>query len=200
MGALDCDGRSGAALLLSHDWKTLDRELLLETPIFSLQRARKQRAAERGREHDFYIIDSVDWVNIVPVTAEDEIVFLEIYRHGTDEVSLEIPGGMIDASDASPLAAAAREMEEETGYRSDSIVPLGVVHPNPAIQPNRCFSFLAEDAWLAQEPRPDETEDLRVVRYPRRELPRLLREGRITHSLVVSALYWLALAPAGEPR
>lgn len=185
---------------MSHEWETLVRELLVETPVFSLQRARKRRAGEPDRQHDFFILESVDWVNIVPVTAAGEIVFLEIYRHGTERVSLEVPGGMVDASDESPLAAAAREMEEETGYRSESIVPLGIVHPNPAIQPNRCYSFLAEDAWLAQEPSPDETEDLRVVRHPRQELPRLLREGKITHALVVAALYWYALAGSGASR
>lgn len=162
----------------------------MSTPVFSLRRDRKERESPPGRAHDFYVIEAVDWVNVVPLTPDDEIVFIELHRHGTDEPSLEIPGGMIDPEDASPMEAAAREMEEETGYVSTNLVPLGVVHPNPALQANRCYSFLAKDARLQGPPRPDETEDIRVVRYPRREVPRLLEEGRITHALVVACFLW----------
>ncbi len=129
-------------------------------------------------------------MNVIPLTEDDEVVFIEHYRHGTDKVGLEVPGGMIDPEDASPMVAAAREMREETGYAASELIELGVVHPNPAIQENRCFSFLARGAHLAGEPRPDDTEDIEVVRYPRREVPRLLREGRISHALVVVALWW----------
>jgi 8-oxo-dGTP pyrophosphatase MutT (NUDIX family) len=172
------------------NWRRKGSEVLVTTPVFSIRRDRKHRGSEPDRFHDFFILDSVDWVNVVPVTEEGDVVFIELYRHGIDEVSLEIPGGMIDPGDETPMIAAARELEEETGYRSDSLVPLGVVHPNPAIQGNRCFSFLAEGATLARDPRPDETEDIRVVSHPRRDVPRLLEEGRITHALVVSALLW----------
>ncbi|MGH9320008.1 MAG: NUDIX hydrolase [Vicinamibacteria bacterium] len=81
-------------------------------------------------------------------------------------------------------------MEEETGYSSDALELLGVVHPNPAIQNNRCHTFLADGVRLVGAPRPDETEDIEVVLCPRREVPRLLREGRITHALVAAGLLW----------
>jgi 8-oxo-dGTP pyrophosphatase MutT (NUDIX family) len=97
---------------------------------------------------------------------------------------------MIDPEDLDPAAAAAREMREETGYEAERLVPLGVVHPNPAIQGNRCHTFLAENAFRVGDLRPDETEDIRVVLHPVREVPGLLREGRITHALVVAGLYW----------
>ena len=173
-------------------WETLARKRVLDTPIFSIRRDRKRRAGE-SPEYDFYVIESTDWVNVVPLTEDDEIVFIEIYRHGTREPSLEIPGGMIDPEDPSPAAAALREMEEETGYHSDELIEIGVVHPNPAIQANRCYSFLARNARLVGPPRLDETEDIRVVRYPRREVPALVREGRIAHALVVTCLHFLAL-------
>lgn len=171
-------------------WRKKGSEVLVTTPVFSLRRDRKHRGSRAGRTHDFYVLESVDWVNVVPVTEEGEVVFIELHRHGTDELSLEIPGGMVDAEDPSPMAAAARELEEETGYRSDSLVELGVVHPNPAIQENRCYSFLAENAKLVGPPRPDETEDIRVVLHPQEDVPRLLAEGRITHALVVAGLLW----------
>ena len=80
--------------------------MVFETPVFSLRRDRKHRASSETESHDFYIMESVDWVNVIPLTEEGEVVFIEIHRHGTDEVSLEIPGGMIDPEDPSPMAAA----------------------------------------------------------------------------------------------
>lgn len=172
-------------------WNTSERETLLTTPVFSVRRDRKERESSGRRPRDFYVLEAVDWVNVVPLTSDDEVVFIELHRHGTDRLSLEIPGGMIDPEDPSPLRAAAREMQEETGYASDTLVPLGVVHPNPAIQANRCFSFLARDARLVGPPSPDEGEDIEVVRYPRSEVPRLIAEGKITHALVVACFFWL---------
>ena len=171
-------------------WRTTESKLLVRTPVFSLRQDRKRRGSESASSHDFYVLDAVDWVNVVPVTESGDVVFIELYRHGIEAWSLEIPGGMIDPEDSDPAAAAAREMREETGYEADRFVPLGVVHPNPAIQGNRCHTFLAENARLVGEPRPDETEDIRVALHPRLEVPRLLREGKITHALVVSGLYW----------
>ena len=163
---------------------------MLETPVLSLRRDRKHRPDYPDSLHDFYVIESVDWVNVIPLTENDEVVFIEHYRHGVDGVTLEVPGGMIDADDPSPMFAAAREMREETGYASDELVEIGVVHPNPALQENRCFSFLAKNAKLAGEPQPDDTEDIEVVRYPRRDVAGLLRDGKISHALVVAAFLW----------
>lgn len=171
-------------------WRITESKLLVRTPVFSLRQDRKRRISEDARSHDFYVLDAVDWVNVVPVTETGDIVFIELYRHGIEASSLEIPGGMIDPEDRDPAAAAAREMREETGYEAERLVPLGVVHPNPAIQGNRCHTFLAENAKLVGDLRPDETEDIRVVLHPVLEVPRLLREGRITHALVVAGLFW----------
>ena len=81
--------------------------------MFSLRRDRKQRL-DQATTHDFYVIDCVDWVNVIPLTPDDEIVFIQLHRHGTDETSLEIPGGMIDPRDASPMAAGLRELSRQS--------------------------------------------------------------------------------------
>ena len=172
-------------------WSTRSSDVVYETPVFSLRRLRKQRPHAPIKDHDFYIIDAADWVNVIPITAQGEVVFIEHYRHGTDEVSLEVPGGMMDPEDASPRVAAAREMLEETGYDASELIELGMVHPNPALQPNRCFTYLAKDAFRAAPPRPEDTEDISVVTYPRSEVEELLQSGRITHALVVAAFAWL---------
>jgi ADP-ribose diphosphatase len=168
-------------------WKTSQSDILVTTPVFSVRRDRKRTDGGAG-DHDFYVLEAADWVNVLPVTADGQMVLIELHRHGTGAGSLEIPGGMIDPEDPTPRHAAAREMREETGYHSDDLVSLGFVHPNPAIQSNRCYTYLANDARLAGDPSPDETEEIRVVLTPLDELPRLLRDGRITHALVVAAL------------
>jgi ADP-ribose diphosphatase len=168
-------------------WRTTRSETLITTPIFSVRRDGKQAPDDEGG-HDFYVLECPDWVNVLPVTSDREAVLIELHRHGTGEPSLEIPGGMIDPEDPTPRDAAAREMLEETGYQSDELRSLGFVHPNPALQSNRCYTYLAENARVVGDPRPDETEEIRVVLTPLDDLPRLVQEGRITHALVIAGL------------
>ena len=87
-----------------------------------------------------------------------------------------------------------REMREETGYDGDDVVPIGVIHPNPAIQPNRCHSFLARDVKPVTTVSFDSTEECEVVLVPLDEIPELIRRGVITHALVVVAFHHLLLA------
>jgi ADP-ribose pyrophosphatase len=173
-------------------WQRLDSETVYSCRIFSLRKDRN-RSPRDGREHDFFVLDSGEWVNIVPVTPNNEVVLIHQYRHGIDEITLEIPGGMVDPHDPSPLHAARREMQEETGYDSDDIVELGSIHPNPAIQNNRCHTFLARNVKKRFEPHFDSTEETEVLLVPVKELPALVQQGKITHALVVTAFYWFHL-------
>ena len=143
------------------------------------------------------MLDSGDWVNIIPVTADDHVVLIRQYRHGTNDMTLEIPGGMVDQEDPSALHAARREMQEETGYDSEDIIPLGAIHPNPAIQGNRCHSFLARNVEKRFETSFDTTEETEVLLVHASELPELVRQERITHALVVVAFYWYDLLKRG---
>jgi len=141
-----------------------------------------------GREHSFYILESSPWVNVIPLTPEQDVVLVRQYRHGTGQVTLEIPGGLVEDSDT-PEKAAERELLEETGYRASEVVSLGAVHPNPAIQNNQCHTFLAKDVFPVGPQRQDEREDIEVVLRPVKVIPRLIRDGEITHALVLAAFY-----------
>jgi 8-oxo-dGTP pyrophosphatase MutT (NUDIX family) len=113
-------------------------------------------------------------------------------------LTLEIPGGMIDPDDPSPLVAARREMVEESGFDSADIRSLGVIHPNPAIQANRCHTFIAHDVTPCVQPSFDSTEETEVVLVPLDDIPARIRDGTIAHALVVVAFHWLHLDPGGR--
>lgn len=159
----------------------------------------RARSPQTGREHRFYVIEASAWVNVVPVTPEGEVVCIRQYRHGTEEVTLEVPGGIVDGGET-PAEAARREMLEETGYDAEAIIPLGAVAPNPAVQNNRCHTYLALGAHVAQEQALDGAEEIEVVRVGLAEVPALIRDGRITHALVVVAFYLLDAYRRAHPE
>jgi 8-oxo-dGTP pyrophosphatase MutT (NUDIX family) len=177
-------------------WQRLHSETIARTRVFDVHKETK-RSPRTGQNHDFFVIEASDWVNIVPLTPAGEVVLIRQYRHGVADFTLEIPGGMMDAGDASPAAAAQREMQEETGYDSDDIRPLGWVHPNPAIQGNRTFMFAAYGAERRMETNFDTTEEIEVVTAPLSRVPELIRDETISHALVISAFHRLGLPPLG---
>ncbi len=173
---------------MSQPWTFLHSKILHVCRIFTLK-MEGYRSPRTGKEHDFYLLDSPDWVNVIPLTPGGRIILVKQYRLGTRDFSLEIPGGMLDQGE-SPEGAAVRELLEETGYAGDDPILLGIVHPNPAIQTNRCYTFLINNARPKAPLRQDSTEDIEVQSASLSEIPRLIREGRITHALVIAAFYW----------
>jgi 8-oxo-dGTP pyrophosphatase MutT (NUDIX family) len=169
-------------------WRKLSSKPLGDYRIFSLREERRE-SPRTGKEHGFFIIDSPCWVNVVALTPDRQMILIEQYRHGSNTVELEIPGGMMEASDASPEAAGGRELTEETGYQGDQPVLIGEVFPNPAIQTNRCFTVLALNCRPVKPVQWDEGEDLLTRLTPMEQAPELVASGRIRHALVVAALY-----------
>jgi ADP-ribose pyrophosphatase len=173
-------------------WRQLSARPLGNYRIFSVRQDFKV-SPRTGREHDFFIIDCPNWVNVVALTPELQMVMVEQFRHGSNTVELEIPGGIIDAADASPEAAGGRELTEETGYQGDQPIRVGEVFPNPAIMSNRCYTVLALNCRLVKPVQWDDGEDLSTKLVPMEQVPELVAAGQIRHSLVVAALYQFAL-------
>ncbi len=156
--------------------------------VFDVRKDRT-RSPTTDEEHAFYVIEAPDWVNVIPLTPDGQVVCIRQYRPGTEEVTLEVPGGMVDAGDGDPAAAAWRELREETGYSAEAMVPLGAVAPNPAIQTNRCHTYLAQGAYRDGAQALDGAEEIDVTLIDLDAISELIKGGQITHALVVVAFY-----------
>lgn len=172
-------------------WEKGASRSLAATRIFDL-RGVQFRHPVRGTEREFVVIDAPDWVNVLALTPDHRLVMVNQFRYGIDAFSWEIPGGMIDPGE-DPVAAAVRELQEETGYVGTSARLLGSVNPNPAIMNNRCHLVLVEGVVLKEAQEWDDDEEIELTTLPVDEAYVWAQSGRITHSLVLNA--FLLFAP-----
>jgi ADP-ribose pyrophosphatase len=177
-------------------WKKLGSRPAGDFRIFTI-RSDQVVSPRTQQPHDVYVIDCVNWVNVIALTPDRRVVMIEQYRHGSATVELEIPGGMMDPTDASPLAAGVRELREETGYEGENAQIIGQILPNPAIMSNVCYTLLVENCHCRHPLQLDHGEDLLTRLVPLADIPKLVAEGKIQHSLVVVALYYLDLWERG---
>ncbi len=173
------------------EWKRVDSEIVGDHRVF---RVRKDFCTNSGSNQDasFFVIECPDWVNVIPITTNGEVVLIEQFRQGIEEITLEIPGGMIDAEE-SPLETAKRELTEETGYLAGELVEIGRSRPNPAIQNNWMYHYFAENCELSGKTNFDEHESIVTKLVPVDRVPELIESGKITHSLVISAFHNLMI-------
>lgn len=179
-------------------WELLETEPLHDYRIFRTER-RTLRHPSRPDPRAFYVMDCPDWVNVVALTPDDHVVLIRQYRHGVDDVTLEIPGGVVDPGEA-PRDAAVRELREETGYEAATWREIGVVQPNPAIQTNRAWTWLALDARPTAAQDTDENEIIHVETRPLGAIAELVADRSVEHALVVAAFAHLVVHAGGFRR
>ena len=178
-------------------WERQASEELFRHRLFGLERHQLVSADDR---REAMVLRAPDWVNVIPLLPNGEVIFVRQWRFGIGAATLEIPGGMVEDEDE--RSAAARELFEETGYRAGTWRRLGEVHPNPAFLTNRCGTWLATDLECVGNATGDGEEEIEVTSRPLGEVPDLIARGEITHALVVAAfaLHEIARPAPGSPR
>ncbi|MFP6854893.1 MAG: NUDIX hydrolase [Opitutales bacterium] len=171
-------------------WNLLSDQQEADCRIFEVRRLRCSHPD--GREGDFYVLDTSDWVNVVALTPQEELIFVRQFRFGSGELSWEVPGGVIDPGE-SPVDAAVRELQEETGFVGDQVRSLASCRPNPAILRNRCHFVLIEGARPLAETDFDPNEELETRLVPLAEAVSWAKAGRVEHALSLDALCYLWL-------
>jgi len=167
-------------------WEKTGEFLHATCKLFDVHYAR-YRHPGRGLERDFVVMTVPDWVNVIALTPEHQLVLVRQFRFGIDDFSLEIPGGVIESGE-DPLFAAQRELREETGYTADNVRLLGRVRPNPAIMDNYCHLVCLENVRRTADLEWDHDEEIEVITAPVDEVYAWARSGRISHALVLNAL------------
>jgi 8-oxo-dGTP pyrophosphatase MutT (NUDIX family) len=169
-------------------WSIVQENKEYQTPIFNLlKRSMRLEVATEQNKGEFYVLEAPEWINVIPITTEKEVVLVEQYRYGIEAPTLEIPGGMVDAGE-NPREAAERELLEETGYVAESWETLGKVSANPAVMTNFTHMYLAEDCRFEGAENPDTHERIKVHLLALEDFLDRVADGTIHHSIVVAAV------------
>ena len=173
-------------------WPIIESKQGPDMGLFSIKIMRC-RSPRTGRDHDFYVIDFPNWVQVLPITPEDQVVMVRQYRHGCGQILLELPGGLIDQDDGNPEESAERELLEETGYVAEELILLTETYPQPAVLSNTGSTYLARNVKKVGEPRPDAAEDIEICLVNLAKIPEMIRKGEIknSQSIMGLSLYFL---------
>lgn len=168
-------------------WPIIESTKNFDMGLFCIK-TNRCRSPRTGQEHDFYVIDFPNWVQVIPITPNDQIVMVRQYRHGCGRIFLELPGGLIDENDLSPHQTAKRELLEETGYCAENLILLTRIYPQPAVLNNKGLTYLARGVKKVAKPNLDAAEDIEVCLVNLQKIPEMIRGGEINHGQTVMAL------------
>lgn len=169
-------------------WKVLESKKLFSEPWFTVRKDICQ--LPNGKKHEaYYILEYPDWATAFALTLDNKVVMVRQYRHGLGEISVELPGGVIDKGETAEQAIR-RELKEETGYEFDSVEEIGMVAPNPATSTNYMHMFIAKGGKKVAGQNLDATEDVEVLIVSIDELKKMLRENKIVQSLHCTCIFY----------
>jgi len=165
-------------------WTEGESKTLLKTVVFEV--TSKHNQAQNGVTGDYIVLNAPDWVIVIP-SKDDKFLMVKQFRHGENALSVEFPGGVIDAGEA-PEVAARRELEEETGHKAGKLTNLGCVNPNPALFSNKVHVFLAEDMEATGHQHLDHDEFINYIELPKSEVLQGMGTEQFPHGLMSTAL------------
>jgi len=175
------------------NWKLLKIKTILKSLPFNLLKKTYINPITK-KKFPAFVLDAPDWANIVAISDKNEILLVRQFRFGTDKIEMEIPGGCLDKGE-DPKKGAQRELREETGFHVelDNLTQIGVVDANPAIQNNRCYTFLAEKISSLGKQNLDPDEIIEFEFASPEKVRSYIRNGQITNTYIIAAFHWLAL-------
>ena len=165
-------------------WNKTDRELICHTPVYDIYRQRE--VAVNGMEGDYIVADAPEWIVTIAET-EGRFVLVRQWRHSSLSLTTEFPGGVSEPGE-DPAVTAARELEEETGYRPGTMTHLGTVSPNPALFSNRVHIYLAEELTQTGVRHLDRDENISVIELPVGEVIKNFASVDYSHAFMGTAL------------
>ena len=174
------------------EWAILKRRQVADYKLFSLHQ-KQVRSPRTGDISEMLALHFPDWVLILALTPQLEVVMVRQYRHGTEQVCLELPGGLVDPDDDSPDVSAQRELLEETGFTVSNIRLIGECYPQPAILSNRCFFYLAEGAVKTRQQDLDANEDIEILTVPLKDIRTKIENKEVDHGMVLLAFFFLQM-------
>lgn len=169
-------------------WKTINSQLVFDNPWCRIRQDEIELPSGAIID-DYFVNVRPDIVLVLAVTQNREIVFVRQYRHGVGQILLELPGGSLDSQTESSLTAAARELEEETGYVAEKMVQLATLYDNPVKDTNKIYLIMAEHAHPSGRQQLDVTEDVEIVLIPVEDVLERISTGEICVCGSIAALF-----------
>ncbi len=169
-------------------WEKLESKYLIKRPWLTA-RCDTVKMPNGIVNDEYYVLEYPDWINVIGITDDNKMLMIQQYRHGIEEIHYELVAGVIDPSDATPLAAAKRELLEETGYGDGEWKEYMLLSPNCSTNSNRCHTFLATGIRQISAPHLEPTEDIAIHLFSQEEAFSLLQKGEIVQSLMAAPLW-----------
>lgn len=138
---------------------------------------------------DYYIMENKDVAIIFPVIDEKYVMLKKEYRYPIDKITLELPGGTYESDCEEPLAAAKRELLEETGLSSNNWINFGEFYDYPTKDTHKMHLFLAKNCIKTAEPIIDPQEEIELVKIPIDELEELVKNNTIEVTGSMACIY-----------